>query len=313
MKTPSSRNAWIDLLERAGSKRDVAVACSQTIRPHLALTKQTSRSKITGGSKIGGTPDLPATVAWPTRQGYSNATKQIYAQPSGHDAHSERAIDFILQLDLAAASTAGALDIDLPQTGYLWFFYDAVCQPWGMSPPERAGWSLIWRDTSDLEPRPRPADSVRAPAFNEYQLGFRPESSLAPSVLDPAYGRDAHNKLPLDVLETLEELLVSRSSGFGRIHKLGGWPDEVQDPNMGIECEAASQGIERPYLIGQTDPKRWKEIERAAQNWRLVLQIDSDEHVGWMWGDMGVIYVWMRETDIAARRFDRAWVILQCT
>jgi uncharacterized protein YwqG len=30
------------------------------------------------------------------------------------------------------------------------------------------------------------------------------------------------------------------------------------------------------------------------------------------WGDSGRLYVWMREPDIRARKFDTAWTILQC-
>ena len=30
-------------------------------------------------------------------------------------------------------------------------------------------------------------------------------------------------------------------------------------------------------------------------------------------GDVGRIYYWMPSEDLAARRFDRAWLILQCS
>jgi len=31
-----------------------------------------------------------------------------------------------------------------------------------------------------------------------------------------------------------------------------------------------------------------------------------------MWGDLGRIYYWIRDDDLAARRFDRSWLVLQC-
>jgi uncharacterized protein YwqG len=31
-----------------------------------------------------------------------------------------------------------------------------------------------------------------------------------------------------------------------------------------------------------------------------------------MWGDLGMLYYWIREEDLAARRFDRVWGISQC-
>jgi uncharacterized protein YwqG len=32
-----------------------------------------------------------------------------------------------------------------------------------------------------------------------------------------------------------------------------------------------------------------------------------------MWGDAGCLYYWIRAEDLRARRFDRAWMILQCS
>jgi uncharacterized protein YwqG len=52
-------------------------------------------------------------------------------------------------------------------------------------------------------------------------------------------------------------------------------------------------------------------LRTGAADWRLILQLDTDERAGWMWGDGGKIYVWMREQDVRARRFDRCWTILQ--
>lgn len=45
----------------------------------------------------------------------------------------------------------------------------------------------------------------------------------------------------------------------------------------------------------------------------MLLQLDSDEeNAELMWGDSGCVYFWIRKQDLAARRFDRCWAILQC-
>jgi uncharacterized protein YwqG len=51
----------------------------------------------------------------------------------------------------------------------------------------------------------------------------------------------------------------------------------------------------------------------ARDRWQLVLQIDSDTDVGMQWGDLGRIYVCIRKSDLAERRFDRCWTMWQCT
>jgi uncharacterized protein YwqG len=45
----------------------------------------------------------------------------------------------------------------------------------------------------------------------------------------------------------------------------------------------------------------------------LLLQIDSDDALGSVWGDLGRVYFWIRDQDLAARRFDRIWHVMQCT
>jgi len=52
-------------------------------------------------------------------------------------------------------------------------------------------------------------------------------------------------------------------------------------------------------------------LARAGE-WQLVLQIDSDIETGMEWGDMGRLFLCARKEDLAARRFDRCWMVMQC-
>ncbi|MEU8076754.1 DUF1963 domain-containing protein [Catellatospora citrea] len=62
---------------------------------------------------------------------------------------------------------------------------------------------------------------------------------------------------------------------------------------------------------GYSDP-RVPSLQADATDWRLLWQVDTDERgLGWMWGDMGMLYFWIRSEDLAIGRFDRVWVILQ--
>lgn len=49
-----------------------------------------------------------------------------------------------------------------------------------------------------------------------------------------------------------------------------------------------------------------------ASEWRLLWQLDTDDEAGFMWGDAGRLYLLARDEDLKARRFDRAWLVLQC-
>lgn len=43
------------------------------------------------------------------------------------------------------------------------------------------------------------------------------------------------------------------------------------------------------------------------------MQVDSDDDLGVMWGDAGMLYFWVEESAARAGDFSNAWVILQCT
>ena len=95
----------------------------------------------------------------------------------------------------------------------------------------------------------------------------------------------------------------------GGPHRMFGHPHRIQG-EMTLECQLVTHGI---YLGDSTDYKgpRAKELKEGARDWRLLLQVDG-ESADVEYGDAGMIYYWIREADLRARRFDQAWLILQC-
>lgn len=77
---------------------------------------------------------------------------------------------------------------------------------------------------------------------------------------------------------------------------------------MTLECELGSRGLDTVNPFNESlDPT----LLRAAKGWRLLLQIDSDPELGIMWGDAGMLYVFVREADARAGDFSRTWLIFQ--
>lgn len=59
----------------------------------------------------------------------------------------------------------------------------------------------------------------------------------------------------------------------------------------------------------------WIQDDDMASGKILLLQLDTDEEEngpGWMWGDAGRLFFWIKPGDLAARRFDRAQLVLEC-
>ncbi|MCP4082834.1 MAG: DUF1963 domain-containing protein [Planctomycetaceae bacterium] len=93
------------------------------------------------------------------------------------------------------------------------------------------------------------------------------------------YTRDnkASVNLPSSLVEDVEE--KARYIEPDLPHRLGGLPNPVQD-----------------ISLGQSD--------------QLLFQIASDSAMGWMWGDVGALYITISENDLRKSRFSRidAWI-----
>ena len=102
---------------------------------------------------------------------------------------------------------------------------------------------------------------------------------------------------------------MEEESEDGEGHQLLGHPMEVQG-DMAEECQLVTHGM---YCGGTDVDPRAEELKPGAKDWRLLLQVDTDDDAEMMWGDCGRLYYWIRQQDLQARDFDRSWMVLQCT
>lgn len=95
-------------------------------------------------------------------------------------------------------------------------------------------------------------------------------------------------------------------------HQIGGYPSPIQDDNMEEECQLVSGGVDCGSPEGYTS-KKAMHLLGQENDWRLIFQFDSDDDIGVMWGDLGMLYFWVREREARACNFSNAWMILQCS
>jgi len=182
------------------------------------------------------------------------------------------------------------------------FFCDREQSAWGFAPNHKEGLRLwYFPEPSQLIRTVEPGSSM----FPCARLSFEPFLSL-----------------PGTSAASLRDLLLSTESDelyydFGKKyagpepqHQMLGSPHVIQ-ADMPLECQLVTNGVYAGNASGYKDPRR-KELEPGSADWTLLLQIDSDDNAKMMWGDAGMLYVWIRHQDLASRNFDKAWTILQC-
>lgn len=283
-----------------------------------------------GASRFGGVPDVPSGFEWPTHvPPRDEAAERMNARlkesgvlsklPNLPDGKTRVALDFLAELDLgsiahaARGHEAAAL---LPETGQLYFFYDVEHGGWGFDPKLSGGFRVVYLEAGkgQLERAVPPAELRRSTGiYPTCSLTFEPSWSL-PSFGDLLYDRlgIANDEVTQEKYDRLLTSLLRQPSTDGApIHHLLGHPRIIQN-DMRLEAQLVTHGLYAGDASGYESP-RAKELAAGAADWVLLLQIDSDERCpGWMWGDAGRLYFWIRSEDLKAKRFDKTWMALQC-
>ena len=265
--------------------QNYAQAAAPFARQAITLTAVPAEAMAVGASRLGGEPDLPDDMAWP------------YA--------ADKPMALIAQINFAEAKPFDA-DNRLPESGILYLFYEAEEQPWGFDPKDKSGFQVAYYagDNAALQRRTAPADWAEYCRFSAAALRFGSRTELP----------DSYSFLMRDYAMDDDEndaWWYWRGEQPEPFHKLLGHSDNIQG-DMELECQLVSHGLYCGNSSGYEDPRR-AELEAGAGDWVLLLQIDSEEaHCGMMWGDSGRLYLWIRQQDLAAKAFERCWLVLQC-
>lgn len=240
-----------------------------------------------GASRVGGMPDLAPDQEWPH---WSNGPQSFIAQ--------------IELADLAGYPVAAVL----PNAGWLSFFYNSAQDTWGFDPKDRGSFRVLYTPPGTVRRRDLPPGIPSHGVFDLCAAHLSADVSL-PAYDAPAFAAAGLASIPEASMEELQERLdeVLRSSGRSMLF---GHPDQVQS-EMQTECAMVTGGLYCGDQSGYRDP-RAAGLRGAAPEWRLLLQVASEEDASMMWGDLGCLYYWMRQQDLAARSFENAWMILQC-
>ncbi len=255
---------------------------SNSIR--VTSTVPTEKVLEVGTSKIGGEPDLPDEVVWPSM--------------------ADVPLSFVAQFDLSAVQP---YDVDrlLPPTGMLYFFFDANQQIYGSDPSDRAGWKVIYSsvDQSALKRRAFPDELPEEAQFTACAVRFSTEVTLPqrPNLLDKTLDwNDKERYAYSDFIAAFP----SEADRKTLHHRLLGHSDDLQD-DMHLQAQLVSHGFK-----DDQSPEA-AALVAGATDWILLFQLDSDFNAHMQWASTGLLYYWITRQDLQARNFDSVWVVLQ--
>jgi hypothetical protein len=238
-------------------------------------------------TRLGGVPRLPVGVEWPAR--------------------CEIPLPFLGQFDLGEL---GKSEVALAAPGPCVL---AVFGDHGPSVMDELRFAVIATPTdapSRLVPPPsedlvRPALALRATAFVDTEArqggpkrGPRHKFGGFADWLqvDARMAAFFDGCMPHKDPEVVELL---RGAGIDPDVIRGGWRSAGPEPRneLWVIRQLEARGID-PAILG-----------RGSEDFELLLQIDSDERAGLQWADVGRFYVFAKQSDVRARRFDRvvAW------
>ena len=285
-REPLSANQVVEECRKAGLS-SVADQLEKAMLGCFRLVPVSS-DEVTGPcrTQIGGQPDLPEPGLWPEYQ--------------------QKSLSFVAQINLSELPKSG-LESGLPRTGMLYFFYDAEQSTWGFDPKDKGSWRVLYAENLPEEPRGA-AFPEDLPAHARY-----PRKMLK-AISDKSIPEPFGDGVDFDLSQRQQDLVLDFYGRYSEEgppkHRLLGHAMPIQS-DMRLQCQLVSHGLYCGDQTGYNDP-RVKELEPGAQDWRLLLQIDSDDDVQMMWGDLGRLYFWIRTDDLRERKFDAVWMILEC-
>lgn len=266
----------------------------------IMIPKEKALISHPGASKIGGKPYLPADFVWPT---YTDK-----------DATITRPLSFFCQINLSDIKSYDKEGL-LPDRGILYFFYECESMKWGFDAKDKGAARVFYCDSTDaigLAPRDLPDNISEDYVIPEIALQFKCGKSY------PTFEEfEVYNNLETDFGEydeILEELGINTSEDRD-CHKMLGYADVIQN-EMLTEAERVSRGLycgdSESY---QNTPKDIEaDIAKCAGDWVLLCQISTitKGDFEFMFGDCGMLYFYIKKSDLAAKNFENIHFSVQC-
>ncbi|TWF52128.1 DUF1963 domain-containing protein [Neorhizobium alkalisoli] len=329
---------------------DLVEMVTGQLRPAIVFSTKDADRK--GGSRIGGTPDLPKEIEWPRRTIPANVDEIAGRAGEPYDGELKTHLAaglpyaFFAQVDLGEAAGLGEAAKLLPNEGRLLFFYDMVAGPFDTGTESAR---VIWdRSPADaLSHAAIPTDLASAAvAYRKMvedankQYGLQPEARLAgapepgtpyggsarPMALKAALQLPSYSSIEFQASGRLEKTYSADQAVVGGAQAFSQAYSELSD-----DTEPQTQLLGAPQPV-QDDPRydavvssefktQFLSGDDWAKNRDMIMEKAKDwrlllqvEVPDWMQENSeGTVYFLIREKDLEERAFDRVVAVYQQT
>lgn len=290
-------DTWLAMLEPGLRLRTRTSAATASVRQSRLSRRRRSgeQAELTPAvGWLGGLPVLPVGSSWPTWAGHG-------------------ALAHIATLDCSALHPAlpqRLRDAGFPQAGWLSFFYfdgslDGGVEVVGaLFAGTAEGAQVMHTPAGAITAEMRPPTSIKP--YPKVEITAEPTLTWATWEHPRLYGGGRPADGWDQVFATIGQ--VRQEQRATPAHQVGGNPTPVQGP---VEYEVAYGLLSKGGVnkISRSDPA----VTSAADDLLLLGQFDSDNQLGFMWGDCGALYYLIRPADLTAGRFDRVAFTWQCS
>ena len=264
---------------------DILRFARPSIRVHTHRVEDEAELPL-GAAKVGGRPDLPVGMAWPTAS----------------DGREELSLWFVAQFNMADAKPYDEEDL-LPSSGWLYFFI----RLWDGLPDREIGKVIYFDgDVSQLERKPFP-DDIPENVPNEW--GDRFDPCDVEFIAEVNFDKSVNEVV---------DIYKSRSSAwFDNLGNAANYANPAWDVNrlLGVsygdawgfplECQLLTTGDSR-YHRSKEDRA---EAEKHKHEWQLLFEMSSDDRAGMMWNDAGIVCWYVRLDDLLQQDFSKACAV----
>ncbi len=271
-------------------------------RPLVKLIRGDKGHERIGHSRFGGSPDLPEQLEWPQSKNGEKMT--LIAQLNLAQ----------LQAEIQDEEYQGVHSSLLPKQGMLYFFLGE-----GETAHNIEHQVIYWQETdmSQLQYQEYEGFTIWE---EEDEIKFEAYEVHAHADVEfPNYGYSTLHLVDQDTLTDESEeayMLITEEMDWKPENKMGQLFGYAEGQHGDGELVATSYLYNGKYTYRPDDDRKRllkhfdgdeARLQEELDNVYMLLEVDSDQEIGFLWWDAGYLQFFIRKEDLLAGRFDRTF------